>query len=70
MRYLRLFAVQLRASVQVPMQYRVDFFVGSFMAAFWIFWNVGPMLVLWAQRADDRRLDARGGGLVTAGSPS
>ena len=62
MRYLRLFAVQLRASLQVTMQYRAEFFVGLFMAAFWVFWNVVPMFVLWTQRLDDRRLVARGGG--------
>ena len=32
MRYLRLFFVQLRASVQVTMQYRAEFFIGAFIA--------------------------------------
>ncbi len=50
MRYLALFAVQLRASVQVTLQYRAEFFVGAFMAAFWLFWNLVPMFVLWGQR--------------------
>ena len=50
MRYLRLFFVQLRASLQVTMQYRAEFFVGTFMALFYVFWNVVPMLVLWTQR--------------------
>jgi ABC-2 type transport system permease protein len=50
MRYLRLFFVQLRASVQVTMQYRAEFFIGAFMALFYVFWNVVPMLVLWTQR--------------------
>jgi ABC-2 type transport system permease protein len=50
MRYLRLFAVQLRASLQVTMQYRIDFLVGAFMALFWMAWNLGPMLVVWNLR--------------------
>jgi ABC-2 type transport system permease protein len=50
MRYLRLFFVQLRASLQVTMQYRAEFFVGIFMALFYVFWNLVPMLVLWTQR--------------------
>ena len=45
----------------VTMQYRVDFLVGALMAVFYVFWNVVPLFVLWAQRADHRRLDARGG---------
>ena len=49
MRYLRLFWVQLRASVQVTMQYRAEAFVGAFMAAFYIAWNLAPMFVLWTQ---------------------
>jgi ABC-2 type transport system permease protein len=50
MRYLRLFWVQLRASVQVTLQYRAEFFVGAFMAAFYLFWNLVPMFVLWSHR--------------------
>jgi ABC-2 type transport system permease protein len=50
MRYLRLLAVQLRASLQVTMQYRIDFLIGAFMAVFWMAWNLGPMLVIWARR--------------------
>lgn len=50
MRYLRLFGVQLRASIQVTMQYRAEFFVGAFMVAFWLFWNLVPLFVLWGQR--------------------
>lgn len=50
MRYLVLFGVQLRASVQVTMQYRAEFFIGAFMVAFWLFWNLVPMFVLWGQR--------------------
>jgi ABC-2 type transport system permease protein len=49
-RYLRLFLVQLRASVQVTLQYRAEFFVGAFMALFSLFWNLVPMLVVWMHR--------------------
>jgi ABC-2 type transport system permease protein len=49
-RYLRLLGVQVRASLQVSMQYRWDFLVGAGMAVFWMAWNLGPMLVIWARR--------------------
>jgi ABC-2 type transport system permease protein len=49
-RYVRLFVVQLRASTQVALQYRADFLIGGAMAAFWIFWNLVPMLVVWGRR--------------------
>ncbi len=49
-RYLRLFAVQLRASIELALQYRVDFFVGGAMALFWLFWNLVPMVVVWGRR--------------------
>jgi ABC-2 type transport system permease protein len=42
--------VQLRASTQVALQYRADFIIGGFMAVFWIFWNLVPMLVVWGRR--------------------
>jgi ABC-2 type transport system permease protein len=66
MRYLRLFAVQLRASLQVTMQYRAEFFVGLFMAAFWVFWNVVPMFVLWTQRSTIAGWSLEEAALVTA----
>lgn len=66
MRYLRLFAVQLRASVQVTMQYRAEFFVGLFMAAFYVFWNVTPMFVLWGQRTTIAGWSLEEAALVTA----
>jgi ABC-2 type transport system permease protein len=50
MRYLVLFGVQLRASVQVTLQYRAEFFVGMAMALFWMSWNLMPLIVLWGQR--------------------
>ena len=49
-RYLRLLAVQLRASLQLTMQYRADFLIGAFMAIFWMAWNLAPLLVVWAKR--------------------
>jgi viologen exporter family transport system permease protein len=49
-RYARLLGVQLRASLQVAMQYRADFVIGAFMALFWMAWNLGPMLVVWTAR--------------------
>ncbi len=49
-RYLRLYLVQLRASFQTAMQYRIDFLVGGAMALFWLFWNLVPMIVVWGNR--------------------
>jgi ABC-2 type transport system permease protein len=66
MRYLRLFFVQLRASLQVTMQYRAEFFIGTFMAAFYVFWNLVPMLVLWAQRPTIAGWSLAEAALVTA----
>jgi ABC-2 type transport system permease protein len=66
MRYLRLFAVQLRASLQVTMQYRAEFFVGLFMAAFYVFWNLVPMFVLWSQRPTIAGWSLEEAALVTA----
>jgi ABC-2 type transport system permease protein len=51
-RYLRLLAVQLRTSLQLSLQYRVDFVLGLGMALFWTAWNLGPMLVVWARRPE------------------
>ena len=66
MRYARIFGVQLRASVQVTMQYRAEFFVGLFMAAFYVFWNVVPMFVLWSQRSEIAGWSLEEAALVTA----
>jgi ABC-2 type transport system permease protein len=49
-RYFKLLGVQLRASLQISLQYRVDFLIGAFMALFWMAWNLGPMLVIWTRR--------------------
>lgn len=66
MRYASLFFVQLRASVQVTMQYRAEFFVGVFMAAFYVFWNLVPMFVLWGQRPTIAGWSLAEAALVTA----
>jgi len=49
-RYLRLLGVQLRASLQLAVQYRVEFLVGVLMAIFWTFWNLVPLFVVWGRR--------------------
>ncbi len=49
-RYLTLLGVQLRQSLQVGMQYRVEFIIGGLMTAFWVFMNLVPMLVVWRGR--------------------
>ena len=50
LRYLRLLAVQFRASLQTSMQYRVDFLVQGAMAFFWMAWAVVPLLVVFGTR--------------------
>jgi ABC-2 type transport system permease protein len=50
MRYFRLFWVRVRASLQLTLQYRWEFFFGSVMALFWMFWNLMPMVIVWGQR--------------------
>jgi ABC-2 type transport system permease protein len=50
LRYLRLLAVQLRASSAVAMQYRVDFIVQGALALFWTSWSLVPLLVVFGDR--------------------
>lgn len=50
LRYVRLFFVQLRASLLLVMQYRVDFFVDAAMSLFWTASALVPLLVLFAER--------------------
>jgi ABC-2 type transport system permease protein len=50
-RYLRLLAVQFRASAQAAMQYRVEFLVQGAMSLFWVAWAVVPLLVVFDHRA-------------------
>jgi ABC-2 type transport system permease protein len=66
MRYLRLFAVQLRASLQVTMQYRAEFFFSLLVTGFYVFWNVVPMFVLWGQREKIAGWSLEEAALVTA----
>lgn len=50
MRYLRLLAVQLRASLAQAAQYRVDFALGAVLSAFWTAAALTPLLVLYGRR--------------------
>jgi ABC-2 type transport system permease protein len=50
-RYFRLLGVQLRASVAVAMQYRVEFLVEGGLALFWIGWSLVPLLVVFGHRS-------------------
>lgn len=49
-RYLRLLWVQLRASLAMAMQYRVDFLIEGFMSVYWMAWNLVPLLILFSER--------------------
>ena len=49
-RYLRLFGVQLRASLTTSMQYRVDFLIEGAMSIWWLGWNLVPLLILYDVR--------------------
>lgn len=49
-RYLRLFAVQLRASALLTLQYRVDFIVNAILSVFWTITALVPLLVLFQRR--------------------
>jgi ABC-2 type transport system permease protein len=50
LRYLRLLAIQLRASATVAMQYRLDFLVQGGLALFWAGWGLVPLLVVFGNR--------------------
>lgn len=49
-RYLRLLAVQLRASAALAMQYRVEFLVEGGLALFWMTWSLVPIMVVFGRR--------------------
>jgi ABC-2 type transport system permease protein len=49
-RYARLLGVQLRASLLLAMQYRVDFALDALMSLFWTATAIVPLLVLYQQR--------------------
>ncbi len=50
LRYVRLFGVQLHASLLLAMQYRLDFFGNLILSAFWTASALVPLLVLFEQR--------------------
>lgn len=50
LRYLRLLAVQFRASAAISMQYRVQFLVEGALALFWTAWSLVPLLVVFGSR--------------------
>lgn len=50
LRYLRLFAVQLRASTQLALQYRVEFFVEATSILFWTAATIVPLVIVFDRR--------------------
>jgi len=50
-RYLKLLGVQLRASLLLMLQYRLDFVVETSLSIFWIATSLVPLLVLFGQRS-------------------
>ena len=51
LRYARLLGTQLRASLLLFMQYRVDFFIELALSLFWIAASLVPLVVLYSHRA-------------------
>jgi ABC-2 type transport system permease protein len=49
-RYLRLLRQLLVTSLQVALQYRLDFVLGAAMALFWVAWNVSPLVLVFHHR--------------------
>ena len=49
-RYLRLLAVQLRASTALALQYRLEFVGQGALALLWTGWSLVPLLVAFDQR--------------------
>jgi ABC-2 type transport system permease protein len=49
-RYLRLFWIQLRASLATAMQYRVNFLVDGAMSLWWMLWTLVPLWVVFGNR--------------------
>lgn len=49
-RYLQLLAIQIKASVLLSLQYRVDFFIQMLMSLFWSATALTPLLVLFTMR--------------------
>jgi len=50
-RYLRLLAVQLRASTALALQYRLEFLGQGALALLWTAWSLVPILVVFSGRA-------------------
>jgi ABC-2 type transport system permease protein len=50
-RYLRLFGVQLRASMATAMQYRADFLVNGAISLWWMLWTLVPLWIVFRGRA-------------------
>ena len=50
LRYLRLLGIQLRTSLLLAMQYRLEFFLDGVMSVFWTASAIGPLMVLFRQR--------------------
>jgi viologen exporter family transport system permease protein len=50
LRYVRLFGIQLRASLAVSAQYRVEFLVTGLLSVFWMALALVPLLVLFRDR--------------------
>ena len=50
LRHLRLLAIQLRASLVLSLQYRVEFFGSALLAFFWVGWSLVPILVVFQHR--------------------
>jgi ABC-2 type transport system permease protein len=49
-RYLRLLAIQLRASTAIALQYRVEFLGEGALSLFWSLWSLVPLLVVFGHR--------------------
>ncbi len=49
-RYVRLFAVQVRTSLALGMQYRVDFVIQGAVSVFWLLVTLVPLMVVFGDR--------------------
>jgi ABC-2 type transport system permease protein len=52
LRYLRLLGIQLRASIAVAAQYRVEFLVSGALSIFWTVLGIVPLFVLFRGRSE------------------
>ena len=51
LRYARLLGIQLRTSILLAMQYRLEFFLDGVMSVFWTASAIVPLLVLFGERS-------------------